>query len=237
MGYLFDPGPTPSLPIAGRSERFPVRHIFCVGRNYEAHAREMGKDPQRDPPFFFTKPADALVPGGGPTEYPPMTDNYHHEIELVVAIGSPGRDIAAEHALDHVYGYAVGLDMTRRDLQLAARDQGRPWDFGKAFEQSAPIGAIHAAAEHGHRSRGAIWLKVNGELRQRADLGDLIWSVPEQIAYLSRYYTLRAGDLIMTGTPAGVAPVVPGDELLGYIEGLGELAVTIRPRASQGEAR
>lgn len=227
MDYLFELGERPSLPIVGSDRRFPVRHIFCVGRNYEAHAREMGKDPQRDPPFFFTKPADALVAGGGDVMYPPMTGNYHHEIELVIAIGREGRDIAAEEALAHVYGYAVGLDMTRRDLQLAARDQGRPWDFGKAFEQSAPVGPIHAAAEHGHRPRGAIWLKVNGELRQQADLKDLIWSVPEQIAYLSRYYTLRPGDLIMTGTPAGVGPVVPGDRLLGHVEGLEELAVTI----------
>lgn len=226
MNYVINLWQQPSLPIVGESASFPVRHIFCVGRNYAAHAREMGKDPDKEPPFFFTKPADALVPGGGTIRYPMATKNYQHEIELVVAICEEGTHIPVDKALDYVYGYGVGLDMTRRDLQFAARDMGRPWDFGKAFDESAPIGPLYPVSSHGHPT-GRIWLKVNGQVRQQAELKDMIWSVPEQIAFLSEYYTLRPGDIIMTGTPAGVGAVVPGDQLIGGVDGLGELAVTI----------
>ena len=204
-----------------------MHRIYCVGRNYAAHAREMGKDPEREPPFFFLKPADAIVPGGGKVHYPPGTQNLHHEIELVVAILQGGTDISADRALEHVYGYAVGLDMTRRDLQFAARDLGRPWDFGKSFDESAPITFIHPASRVGHPAKGPITLEVNGQLRQQGDLADLIWSVPETIAFLSRYYRLQPGDLIFTGTPAGVGPVMRGDRLAGKVEGLAELQVQI----------
>lgn len=225
--YLFEVGPLPSVPVVGLKDKFPVHRIYCVGRNYAAHAREMGKDPDKEPPFFFLKPADAVLPGGGQMHYPPGTENLHHEIELVVAIQREGRDIAAAKALDFVYGYAVGLDMTRRDLQFKARDMGRPWDFGKAFDESAPITPIHPVASHGHRSAGRIWLEVNGEMRQEADLADMIWNVPDTIAFLSQYYLLKPGDLIFTGTPAGVGAVKRGDRLVGGVEGLAELSVTI----------
>ncbi|MFM2041920.1 MAG: hypothetical protein RLY86_496 [Pseudomonadota bacterium] len=225
MSMLFDLGPRPSVAIKGRAERFPVRRIFCVGRNYEAHAREMGKDPTRDPPFFFTKPADTVVANHATVPYPPRTTNLHHEIELVVAIGAAGRDVPVERANDLIFGYAVGNDLTRRDLQLAARDQGRPWDTGKAFDLSAPLTAIHPVAETGILERGAIWLTVNGQTRQSADIADLIWSVPEIIAELSTLFTLAPGDLIFTGTPAGVGPLQPGDRVEGGIEGL-DLLVT-----------
>jgi fumarylpyruvate hydrolase len=223
---LFDIGPVPSVPIAGRKERFPVHRIYCVGRNYAAHAREMGKDPDKEPPFFFLKPADAVLLGGQ-MHYPPGTENLHHEIELVVAIHREGRSIPPEKALEHVYGYAVGLDMTRRDLQFKARDMGRPWDFGKSFDESAPITPIHPVASNGHHSEGKIWLKVNDEMRQEADVADMIWNIPDTIAFLSRYYVLKPGDLIFTGTPAGVGAVKRGDRLVGGVDGLPELAVTI----------
>jgi fumarylpyruvate hydrolase len=218
-----------TLTVAGGDERFPVNRIFCVGRNYAAHAREMGKDPDRDPPFFFMKPANAAVDAVRvPTvPYPTKTANYHHEIELVVAIARGGRNIAAADALEHVYGYAVGLDMTRRDLQLEARDKGRPWEFGKAFASSAPIGAIHRTADIGHPREAAISLTVNGQPRQASDIAKLLWSVAESIAYLSQYEALEPGDLIMTGTPEGVNAVVPGDEMRGAIDGLGEIVVTV----------
>jgi fumarylpyruvate hydrolase len=223
---LFDIGPVPSLPIVGRKEKFPVHRIYCVGRNYAAHAREMGKDPEKEPPFFFLKPADAILLNGQ-MHYPPGTENLHHEIELVVAIQREGRNIPAARALDHVFGYAVGLDMTRRDLQFKARDMGRPWDFGKSFDESAPITPIQSVASHGHHSKGRIWLKVNGEMRQEADLSDMIWNIPDTISFLSDYYLLRPGDLIFTGTPAGVGAVKRGDKLLGGVDGLADLAVTI----------
>ena len=229
MTYLFAPQSVTGVPVVGSSSVFPVRRVYCVGRNYAAHAREMGKDPDKEPPFFFMKPADAVVPGGGQIHYPPGTKNFHHEIELVVALSSGGRRIPVERALDHVYGYAVGLDMTRRDLQFVARDAGRPWDFGKSFDQSAPLSPIRPASVIGHPDQGAITLHVNGALRQQGDLRDLIWSVPETISFLSDYYTLAAGDLIFTGTPAGVAAVDVGDELIGNVEGVGELAVKILP--------
>jgi fumarylpyruvate hydrolase len=225
--YVIDVPATPSLPVVGQKGRFPVHRIYCVGRNYAAHAREMGKDPEKEPPFFFLKPADAIVPEGGQVHYPPGTSNLHHEIELVVAVHREGFQIPADRALEHVYGYAVGLDMTRRDLQMQARDMGRPWDFGKAFDESAPLSAIYPVSSHGHHSTGKINLKVNGELRQSADLQDMIWSVPETIAFLSNYYRLRPGDLIFTGTPAGVGSVKKGDVLLGEVQGVGELKVTI----------
>jgi fumarylpyruvate hydrolase len=225
--FVIDVGAAPSVPVVGNKGRFPVHRIYCVGRNYAAHAREMGKDPDKEPPFFFLKPADAVVPEGGEMDYPPGTSNLHHEIELVVALHRGGSQIPTARALDHVYGYAVGLDMTRRDLQIQARDMGRPWDFGKAFDQSAPITAIHPVASHGHHSTGAITLTVNGELRQQADLQDMIWNVPDTIAFLSNYYDLQAGDLIFTGTPAGVGAVVRGDKLVGKVDGLTELRVTI----------
>ncbi|HEY7759211.1 MAG TPA: fumarylacetoacetate hydrolase family protein [Burkholderiales bacterium] len=225
--YVIDVPAVPSIPVVGQKARFPVHRIYCVGRNYAAHAREMGKDPEKEPPFFFMKPADAVLPEGGEMHYPPGTANLHHEIELVVALHRGGFKIAAARALDHVYGYAVGLDMTRRDLQTQARDMGRPWDFGKAFDESAPISAIYPVASHGHRSAGAIALKVNGELRQSGDLQDMIWNVPDTIAFLSEYYRLQPGDLIFTGTPAGVGAVKQGDVLVGAVEGLTELRVKI----------
>jgi fumarylpyruvate hydrolase len=218
------------LPIAGSEEQFPVNRIFCVGRNYAAHAREMGKDPDREPPFFFMKPANATVVAGSDEvaiPYPPKTANFHHEIELVVAISKGGANIPVGQALEHVYGYAVGLDMTRRDVQLEARDKGRPWEFGKSFAQSAPIGPIHKAADVGHLSEGTIAVTVNGEPRQSSDISKLIWSVAESIAYLSEYETLEPGDIIMTGTPEGVNAVKPGDLMVGTVAGLGEIRVRV----------
>jgi fumarylpyruvate hydrolase len=221
--------PLYTLAVAGRDERFPVHRVFCVGRNYAAHAREMGKDPDREPPFFFMKPSAAVVDATRPTSvpYPPKTKNYHHEIELVVAIGTGGSDISIAKALEHVYGYAVGLDMTRRDLQLEARDKGRPWEFGKSFAKSAPIGTLYRAEDVGHPSSAAITLTVNGQPRQSSDIAKLIWSVAECIAYLSQYEVLEAGDIIMTGTPEGVNAVVAGDTMRGAITGLGEIEVNV----------
>ena len=221
-----------TLTVAGRDERFPVNRIYCVGRNYAAHAREMGKDPDRDPPFYFMKPAQAAVDAAraATIPYPPLTNNFHHEIELVLAIGEGGHDIPVERALEHVYGYAVGLDMTRRDLQLEARDKGRPWEFGKSFARSAPIGAVHRARDIGHPRDAAITLTVNGQTRQSSDIAKLIWSVSECIAELSRYEALEPGDLIMTGTPEGVNAVQPGDAMRGAIDGLGEIVVTVGGR-------
>jgi fumarylpyruvate hydrolase len=231
MNYVIPPAPIPAVPVAGSADSFPVRRIYCVGRNYAAHAREMGSDPDREPPFFFCKPADAVLPVAPGTTadiaYPSQTSNYHHEVELVVAIGKGGRDIGIESANDHVFGYAVGFDMTRRDLQFALRDKGRPWELGKAFDQSAPIGPIQPAALIGHPAAGRIWLTVNGTLKQEGDLADLIWSVPETIAHLSKYFELSPGDLIFTGTPEGVGPVVRGDRVAGAVEGIGELSIRI----------
>jgi len=229
MQFAVNPPGLRTLAVAGRDERFPVNRIFCVGRNYAAHAREMGKDPDREPPFFFMKPAQAAVDAHSPATvpYPSQTKNYHHEIELVVAIGQGGADIPVAQALEHVYGYAVGLDMTRRDLQLEARDKGRPWEFGKSYALSAPIGAIHRAADIGHPKEAAITLTVNGQPRQSSGIAKLIWSVAESIAELSRFEALEPGDLIMTGTPEGVNAVVPGDVMAGAIAGLGEIRVTV----------
>ena len=224
MAYAIPLWTAPALAVAGTSDSFPVRRIFCVGRNYAEHQKEMGGD-GREQPFFFLKSAVALVAGGGEVPYPPKTANYHYEAEMVVAIAKAGRRIEARRANDHVFGYAVGLDMTRRDLQQLGKDHGRPWDFGKDFDASAPCGALVPAAKIGHPSKGAIWLTVNGRQRQHADLADMIWSVPEQIAYLSEYYSLEPGDLIYTGTPAGVGPVKPGDELHAGVDKVGELKV------------
>ena len=220
----------PAVPVVGGGV-FPVRRIYCVGRNYVEHAQEMGFT-GREPPFFFMKPGDAVVPVAegetGVIDYPSLTQNLHHEIELVVAIGKGGRNIAAAEAFQHIYGYAVGLDMTRRDLQGEMKKQGRPWCIGKGFDQSAPIGPIHPAAATGELSRGAITLDVNGQRRQSGDLGQLIWSVTETIEHLSAAWTLAPGDLVFTGTPAGVAAVVAGDVMAGAIEGLGSLRVAVR---------
>lgn len=231
MTYVIEPQAVTSLPIAGSEQRFPVRRVYCVGRNYAAHAREMGFDPDREPPFFFCKPADSVigVADGQTLElpYPSETSNYHYEIELVAAIGKGGSNIPLEEANDHVFGYAVGLDMTRRDLQMKMREMGRPWEIGKAFDQSAPIAPLHPASKVGHPTQAGIWLQVNGADKQRSDIDKLIWSVPETIAYLSRFFELKPGDLIMTGTPEGVGPVVAGDRMVGGVDGLGELNVRI----------
>jgi fumarylpyruvate hydrolase len=226
MNYPVPFRQTPALPIAESNQVFPVGRIYCVGRNYAEHAREMGHDPAREPPFFFMKPADAIVQNGAAISYPQATKDLHHEIEMVVAIGRDGGDIAVEKALDYVYGYGVGLDMTRRDLQGEAKKMGRPWEMGKAFDNSAPCTALKTAAMIGHPAKGAIWLKVNGKITQKGDLSEMIWNVPETISYLSKLVRLRAGDLIMSGTPAGVGPVKAGDRLEGHVDGVGDLTVT-----------
>lgn len=226
-GFVVPPPAIVSLPVAGTSSHFPIRRVYCVGRNYVEHIREMKAGDERDPPFFFQKPRDAILQADGTMPYPPRTANLHHEIELVVALATGGRDIQADAALDHVFGYAVGLDMTRRDRQIEMRDRKLPWEAGKAFDCSAPCGQIHPVAAIGHRLQGAITLAVNNVQRQKGDLSEMIWNVPEIIAKLSQDYALEAGDLIMTGTPAGVGAVAPGDVLTGTIEGLGAITVTI----------
>ena len=227
MTYVIPAWDLPSLAVEGEAGRFPVRRIFCVGRNYAEHAREMGNDPDREPPFFFLKPADSLTPDGGNVPYPPATANLHHEVEMVAAIGKAGAEIAPDAANDHIYGYAVGLDLTRRDLQQVSKDRRWPWDTGKSFDSGAPCGNIAPASRIGHPARGAITLKVDGEPRQAGDLADMIWSVPEIIGHLSRLFTLKPGDLIYTGTPAGVGPVTPGQRLDGEVEGVGTLSITV----------
>ncbi len=231
--YVFPPPIVPSLPVAGTTARFPVRRIFCVGRNYADHAREMGAVDQaagREPPFFFMKPADALVTGEGElaVRYPPLTANLHHEVELVVALGRGGADIPAAEALACVFGYTVGLDLTRRDIQGRAKEKGHPWDMGKGFDQSAVAGVLQPVAACGHPDAGRIWLAVNGQVRQDGDLVAMAWKVAEIIANLSTSVTLAPGDVIYTGTPAGVGPVVRGDLLEGGVAGVGELRVRIR---------
>ena len=215
-----------TIPVVGGGS-FPVRRIYCVGRNYAAHAREMGHDPNREEPFFFMKPTDAIVPTGSVIPYPSKTNEYHHEIEMVVALGKGGSDVPVEKAQDLVFGYAVGLDMTRRDLQSVAKKMSRPWDLSKGFDQSAPCGPLSTASRIGHPQKGEIWLKVNGEVRQRGDLSDLIWSVSETISYLSYFVRLEPGDLIFTGTPDGVGAVKKGDVLEGHVDGVDNLRVTI----------
>ncbi|MHB2169333.1 fumarylacetoacetate hydrolase family protein [Alsobacter sp. R-9] len=225
--FVIAPPAVPSLPVKGTQARFPTHRIYCVGRNYAAHAIEMGGDPNREAPFFFQKNPDTVVTGGAPFPYPPRSTNVHHEIEMVVALGRGGRDIPVETALDHVFGYAVGLDMTRRDLQDECKKAGRPWEIAKAFEHSAPIGDIVPASEIGHPSHGAIWLKVNGELRQQGDLNQMIWKVPEMISYLSGLFELQAGDLIMSGTPSGVGAIVRGDLMEGGVDGIGTVTAKV----------
>ncbi|MDP5070233.1 MAG: fumarylacetoacetate hydrolase family protein [Congregibacter sp.] len=218
--FVFAPHPRPSIPVQGGTQRFAVRRIFCVGRNYAEHAKEMGADPERDPPFFFTKPGDTIVTHGQDVRYPGVTTNLHHEVELVIAIGKGGTNIPTDTALEHVYGYAVGNDLTRRDLQADAKKAGRPWDTAKGFDQSAPISNISPVSLCGHISSGEIYLKVNGELRQRGDISDMIWATPEIISALSVLFELQPGDLIFSGTPAGVGPLEPGDRVEAHIAGL-----------------
>lgn len=227
MARVIPPFPYPRVPVQGSTDPFPVRRIYCVGRNYADHAREMGADPNREPPFFFGKPQDAVVPGGGEVPYPPATDNLHHEVELVVALGAGGREASPETARAWIYGYAVGLDLTRRDLQARAKDKGQPWDMAKGFDHSAPISALVPAEVIGHPETGGIWLSVNGETRQQGDLADMIWGVPEVIAHLSRLVALAPGDLIFTGTPAGVGAITRGDRIRCGIQGVGELEIVL----------
>ena len=228
--YVIDPPKQSSLAVQGREERFPVRRVFCVGRNYEAHVLEMGND-MRDPPFFFTKPADAARDTPCTVPYPPLTENFHFEAELVIAIGKGGANIDEADVMDHIWGASAGIDLTRRDLQAEAKKMGRPWDWAKAFDNSAPIAPILPIADVASVEKGRIWLAVNGEMKQEADLADMIWSVREHTAALSRGVTLAPGDIIMTGTPAGVGAVEPGDVLTGGVDGIAEFEVTIGPRS------
>ena len=221
MGLVFDIE-QPTIPVEGSDDAYAVRRIYCVGRNYAAHAREMGHDPDREPPFFFMKPADAIVPSGATIPFPPKTEDLHHEIELVVAIGKGGANISEADSLDHVYGYCVGLDMTRRDVQAQAKEMRRPWDMGKGFDNSAPVTTLKTVEQVGHPDQGAIWVKVNGEMKQEGDLNQHIWDVKETISYLSGLVELAPGDLIMMGTPAGVGPVPRGGKLEGHVDGVGD---------------
>lgn len=233
MSYVFQPQALNALPVAGSSDLFPVRRVYCVGRNYAAHAREMGFDPDREPPFFFCKPGDAQSVVAVPPDttisipYPPLTSNFHYEIELVVALGKGGKNIGVEHAASHIFGYAVGLDMTRRDLQIKMREQGRPWEIGKAFDFGAPVGLLHPKSALGELLSADISLDVNGETRQSSNLSHLIWSVNETIANLSTLFELQAGDLIFSGTPEGVGAVKPGDTMYGRIAGLTPISVKV----------
>jgi fumarylpyruvate hydrolase len=227
--YVISPPPAPALPVAGTSKLFPVRRVWCVGRNYLEHIREMGND-EREPPFFFAKPSDALVRDGSTIPYPPLTKDFHFEVELVVALKSGGRNIPVEKANDHIYGYGVGIDLTRRDLQIASRNIKQPWEIGKFFDNSAPCSALRPASEIGHPAKGKITLKVNGQPRQEGDLSQMIWNVPETISKLSEMVELAAGDVIFTGTPSGVGPVVEGEKMECEIENVGRLTITIGPR-------
>jgi fumarylpyruvate hydrolase len=225
-GYVFECPPVVGLRIAGVGDLFPVRRVYCIGRNYAAHAVEMGHDPSREPPFFFQKNPDNLDPSGE-FPYPARSTDVHHEMEMIVALKSGGVDIPLEQALDHVYGYGLALDMTRRDLQGEAKKLGRPWEIGKAFERSAPVGEIHRVSEIGHPASGRIELKINGEVRQEGDLNQMIWKVPEMISYLSEYFELAPGDVVLSGTPSGVGPVRKGDRMEASIEGVGTMTVTV----------
>jgi fumarylpyruvate hydrolase len=226
MNYVIPSWNLPSLPVEGSEERFPVRRIYCIGRNYTAHAREMGAD-EREPPFFFLKPGDAIVENNATIPYPPATENLHYEAELVVALGKCGSNVSVENANDHVFGYGVGIDLTRRDLQEEAKGMRRPWDMGKGFDSSAPCSKIYPASSIGHPENGSITLTVNGELRQSGDIGDMIWDVPESIAYLSTLVTLEPGDLIYTGTPEGVGAVRRGEQIVVHVEGVCDLTLNI----------
>ena len=231
MAFFFPPEAPVAVPVVGSDKQFAVRRVYCVGRNYAAHAREMGFDPDREPPFFFCTPADSVVPVAYGTTlelaYPSQTKNYHYEAELVAVIGKGGSDIGLDDALDHVWGYAVGLDMTRRDLQMKMREMGRPWEIGKAFDRSAPIGPIHRVSDVGHFEQGDLWLAVNGETKQKSDVSHLIWSVAETVADLSKFFRLEPGDVIYTGTPEGVGAVKTGDLMTVGVERLGELSVRV----------
>ncbi len=227
MQFIFPPQEQTVLPIRGSDEVFPVNRVYCVGRNYAAHAIEMGHDPNKEPPFFFQKNPDNLLVEGQGFPYPAMTEDVHHEIEMAVALKSGGNNIAVADALDCVFGYSVSLDMTRRDLQAQMKKAGRPWEIGKAFEHSAPCGALVPASEIGHPDSGAVWLKINGETRQEGDLNQLLWKIPEMISYLSDLFTLKAGDVILTGTPSGVGPVQRGDKMHGHVAGVGDLHVDV----------
>ena len=224
--HVIDPPAMPALPVEGTDATFPVRRVYCIGRNYAAHAVEMGHDPDREPPFFFQKNPDNLDPSGQ-FPYPSRSEDVHHEVEIAVMLKSGGTGIAVEDALDHVYGYAIALDMTRRDLQGEAKKAGRPWEIGKAFERSAPIGPIHPAEAVGHPTEGAVTLEIGGTVRQEGDLAQMIWKVPEMISYLSDHFELAAGDVILSGTPSGVGPVARGDVLTARVDGLGEITVTV----------
>lgn len=226
MNFAIPTPPVVALPIAGRDDKFPVRRVYCIGRNYAAHAIEMGHDPDREPPFFFQKNPNNLNTSGE-FPYPPKTSDVHHEIEMSIMLKSGGKNIAVEKALDHVFGYALSLDMTRRDLQAEQKKMGRPWEIGKAFEHSAPVGVIHPVEKVGHPDSGRVILKVNGEIKQEGDLNQMIWKVPEMISYLSDYFELAAGDVIMSGTPAGVGPVVKGDVMELGVNGLGEIKILV----------
>lgn len=232
MNFVFPPPPVASLPIAGSDQRFPIRRVFCVGRNFADHAREMGAIEQadgREPPFFFMKPSDAVVSGAGEiaVAYPPLTRNLHHEVEMIVALGAGGANVTVDAAKGLIFGYAVGLDLTRRDIQGKAKEKGHPWDMGKGFDQSAVAGVLQPVALTGHPNRGRIWLSVNGEMRQDGDLAAMMWQVADIIANLSTSVRLAAGDLIYTGTPAGVGPIVPGDLLQAGVDGVGTLSARI----------
>jgi fumarylpyruvate hydrolase len=227
VGYVISPPPVTTLRIEGTGDEFPVRRIYCIGRNYAEHAIEMGHDPTKEPPFFFQKNPDNILKDGQDFPYPSKSEDVHFEIELVVALKSGGTNIPVERAMDHVFGYAVGLDMTRRDLQGEAKKLGRPWEIGKAFEHSAPCGPLVPAERVGPLTQGAVTLEVNGETRQQGDVNQMIWKIPEMISYLSDYFTLAPGDLIMSGTPAGVGAVKRGDRLVGRVEGVGELSVRV----------
>jgi fumarylpyruvate hydrolase len=230
--YSVTPPSITSVAVSDSTSRFPVRRVFCVGRNYAEHAREMGANPDREPPFFFTKPADAVVPSAGNLPYPPLTADLHHEVELVIAIGREGRSIAPQQALEFVWGYGVGVDLTRRDLQATAKKLSRPWDWAKGFDASAPVSAITPASRIGHPADGRIWLAVNGEARQQGDLADMIWPVADIISYVSHAVVIKPGDLVFTGTPAGVGALQPGDRVTGGVDGIGEFDFQIGPIAS-----
>jgi fumarylpyruvate hydrolase len=230
MSFVLDPPKPPSVAVADATARFPVRRIFCVGRNYAEHVREMGNDPKSEPPIFFTKPADAVVESGAAIPYAANTANLHHEVEMVLALGKGGADIAETDALGCIWGYGVGVDLTRRDRQAEAKQAGAPWDAAKAFDNSAPVGALTPTAKAGHPNKGRIWLSVNGAVKQDADIADMIWSVSEIIAHLSRSWTLQPGDLIFTGTPSGVGPLKPGDVVACGVEGLSELEFSVEER-------
>jgi fumarylpyruvate hydrolase len=228
--YVIPPPATASLPVSTGTARFPIRRVFCVGRNYAAHAREMGKDPDREPPFFFMKPADAVIDATGVIPYPSLTSEFHHEIELVAALKAGGTDVSPGEALKLVWGYGVGVDLTRRDIQDEAKKLSRPWDWAKGFDASAPCSAIHPVEVVGHPDTGEIWLTVNSEVKQRGDLKDLIWSIPEVISYISQAVALAPGDLIYSGTPAGVGPLQPGDDVSGGVDGVAEFVFTVGQR-------